>query len=225
MPSIQFGTTEILFTLTHKELKRVAITVNEDTSVSIVAPIDAPLDKVYAVVLKKAAWILEKQELVRERVGPTSAKEWVSGEGLTYLGRTYSLKLQGDSVTMKNGKLYAPAQQTEETVLDWYRARALKKYEERVKLWSAKLPIQPTGVILGNQKGRWGSCDKHGVVRVNWRAIIAPLRIVDYIIVHELSHLKHPDHSSKFWKLVRSVMPDYEVRKEWLRINGATLQL
>lgn len=225
MPSIQFGNTTIPFSLSRKDLKRVAITVQENGAVSVTAPHEAPDDKVFEIVKRRADWILEKQELVHQRVIPGSEKEWVSGEGITYLGRTYRLKVQGGAVALKAGVLHAPKQNTKEHITAWFKERALKKYEERLKHWAPRLPVSQTGLLLGDQKGRWGSCDKHGVIRINWRAIIAPLRIVDYILVHELAHLKHPDHSQQFWKLVKSVMADYEDRKEWLRIHGATLKL
>lgn len=225
MPTLQYGNTIIPFSLCRKDLKRVAITVHEDGSVSVTAPHEAPEEKVFETVRRRADWILGKQELVRQRSKPGSEKEWVSGEGITYLGRTYRLKIQGSEVALKAGVLHAPKEKTQEAVTTWFKDRALKKYEERLKQWAPRLPVTHTNLILGDQKGRWGSCDKHGVLRINWRAIIAPLRIVDYILVHELSHLKHPDHSQHFWKLVISVMPDYEERKDWLRIHGATLKL
>lgn len=85
--------------------------------------------------------------------------------------------------------------------------------------------LTPTSLLLKDQEKRWGSCTQKGELLINWRIMMAPLRIVDYVVVHEMAHLKIPDHSEAFWSFIRSVIPDYEERKEWLRVNGPMLNL
>lgn len=94
-----------------------------------------------------------------------------------------------------------------------------------MRLFAPRLGVMPTKVVVKDQQARWGSCTKNGTININWRILMAPMRIIDYVIIHELSHMIHADHSSDFWKVVSSVMPDYDERKEWLRVHGATLQL
>jgi predicted metal-dependent hydrolase len=85
------------------------------------------------------------------------------------------------------------------------------------------MDLKPSGAVVKEQKLRWGSCTSMGIINLNWRLFLAPMRIIDYVIVHELAHLRYHNHSKDFWNLVRSIIPDYEERKEWLRVNGPTL--
>jgi predicted metal-dependent hydrolase len=100
----------------------------------------------------------------------------------------------------------------------WYRTKALSRLIDKTKRYSAILKVEPTSINLKDYKAMWGSCSPKGVVSYNWRIILAPHKIVDYIVVHELCHLIEPNHSSKYWKQVRSVIPDYKNSKEWLKI-------
>lgn len=85
--------------------------------------------------------------------------------------------------------------------------------------------VTPVSVGLKNYKSQWGSCHTDGKIYYNWKVIVAPHSIVDYVVVHELCHLVHGDHSKKFWKLLGTILPDYADRKEWLKINGTKLNI
>jgi predicted metal-dependent hydrolase len=102
----------------------------------------------------------------------------------------------------------------------WYRDRAAVRAPARVAAWAAKLRLQPSSVLIREPKKRWGSADASGNLRVNWRIIQAPPRLVDYVVAHELVHLAHPDHTRDFWPTLGRAMPDYEVRREALRRLG-----
>ncbi len=225
MHSIQFGNTTIPFSLSWKELKRIAITVNEDCSVSVVAPKGVNTDKVYAVVKKKAGWILEKQSIILERANKPAQKEFISGESFLYLGKSYRLKIAGDRVVLKNGRLYAPKDNTREQLIDWYKEKALVQFNIRMNKFIPLVKKIPTKLILGEQKNRWGSCDKKGVLRINWKVVMAPSKIVDYVIAHEITHLQVAGHSELFWKTLVTIMQDYPASKKWLMINGASLDV
>ena len=103
---------------------------------------------------------------------------------------------------------------------DWYRAHAAERLPERLAEWSAKLGVQPKALLIREPQKRWGSCDAAGNIRLNWRIIQAPRRLVDYVVAHELTHLAHDDHGRAFWALLGRVMPDYEERREALRKAG-----
>lgn len=103
----------------------------------------------------------------------------------------------------------------------WYRARAAEKLPERVAVWAEKVGVQPGAVLIRDQKKRWGSCDAKGNLRFNWRVVQLPMRLVDYVVAHELVHLMHPDHGRAFWALLGRVMPDHELRRTMLvRFGG-----
>ena len=203
--------------------------------VSVMVPKSTSKDKVEALVNRKTRWIREKLLLHREHL-PPKLKEYVSGESFTYLGRNYRLKVESGtekSVKLKNGRLVVqvpPSVQNRDryvqsVLTDWYRAHALEKLRERVERYAKVVRVKPASVGIKSFKGRWGSCSTRGKVEFNWKIIIAPNRIVDYVVVHELCHLHHHNHSPEFWKCVEGVFPDYAESKEWLRVNGRWLEV
>ena len=104
-----------------------------------------------------------------------------------------------------------------------FRHNARKRLPERVEAWQAKVGVATPLVIISDQQKRWGSCDGAEKIRLNWRIIQAPMRLIDYVVVHELVHLKHHAHGQEFWRAVGRVMPDYEGRQKQLRRVGAAL--
>ena len=108
---------------------------------------------------------------------------------------------------------------------DWYIAHGTPKVQQRVDLFAPKLGVTPTKIRLKEQQARWGSCTKQGELLINWKLMMAPMKIIDYVMVHEIAHLLQPNHNPDFWNLVASVLPDYQERKEWLRIHGPLLEL
>jgi len=107
----------------------------------------------------------------------------------------------------------------------WYRKEAEKIILQRVEKYRYKFKISPGNIKVKEQKRRWGTCTSKGNIYFNWRIIMAPLNVIDYVIVHEFSHLAYHNHSVKFWNYVGSIMPDYKERKKWLGENGLLLEL
>jgi hypothetical protein len=107
---------------------------------------------------------------------------------------------------------------------DGDRSEAARLIQERVAIYSEKLQLFPKKVIIKNQRQRWGSCSaRTGSLNINWRLVMAPPEVLDYVVVHELSHIKHPNHSRSFWSLVAQFIPDYKTRRKWLREHGGRL--
>ncbi|MEA1992789.1 MAG: M48 family metallopeptidase, partial [Euryarchaeota archaeon] len=111
-----------------------------------------------------------------------------------------------------------------QALINWYRSHAKKKILERVEKYQSKIGVTPAKVRVKKQRKRWGSCSTRGNLNFNWRIIMAPMSLVDYVVVHELVHLTHPNHSREFWGMVASVLPDYDERRERLRIKGNRLE-
>lgn len=241
MPTIHFGTTPIDYCIKHSpSITDVVITVDWTSGVSVAAPKDIGEDRVEAALRTKAKWMLRKLAEFREIQMPTVHREFISGEKIPYLGRQYRLKVNMDSqeqvsILYQNGRFIASVpkvanaawrqEQLHQAFRAWYMTHGLSKIEQRVKLFAPRLGVHVSKIMIKDQQARWGSCTKNGTVNINWRILMAPMRIVDYVVVHELAHLIHADHSSEFWTVVGSVMPDYHARKEWLRVHGATLEL
>ncbi|KPV43178.1 M48 family metallopeptidase [Alicyclobacillus ferrooxydans] len=242
MPTFQYGTTSIDYHLSHSPSKKdVTIAVEWHTGVSVVAPENITHERIDTVLRGKAPWILRRLAEFEEIKPQLTHREFISGEKFPYLGRQYRLKVltvddaSETKLTFQNGRFTATVPKSslpswrEEHLRQafrvWYIEHGTAKVQQRMKLFAPRLGLEPSKVVVKDQQARWGSCTKNGTININWRILMAPMRIVDYVVVHELGHMIHADHSSDFWTVVSSVMPDYDERKEWLRVHGPTLQL
>lgn len=204
----------------------------EEGVVVVVVPKTLTQARIKQLLDDKAQWIKQKIALHPQAPVPHE-KQYVSGEAFSYLGRNYRLKVtEGELTPIKlvQGRLTmsAPKDSSQHRMIrdaltSWYRRRAEQKLREKLIRYSLIVGVETNGYKVKEFQSRWGSCTPRGRVDFNWKIIMAPNRVVDYVVVHELCHLKQHDHSPQFWKLVESIMPDYAESKEWLRVNGAGL--
>lgn len=117
------------------------------------------------------------------------------------------------------------ASKGKKTFTDWYRNHALPIIEERVKIYKDMIGVNPKTIRVFDLKYRWGSCSSKGNLNLHWKTILTPMPIVDYVVVHELVHLKEKNHTQRFWEILATIIPDYEKRKEWLKVNGNHFEL
>jgi predicted metal-dependent hydrolase len=192
-------------------------------------------ERVAAILQQKRPWIRSKVADLRQ-LPPQRTKELVSGESFPYLGRNYRLKVQEGhkvGVCLSAGYLRATVRPTEtgeardariqQYLQNWYRSRALDRLQEKVTRYAKQIDVTPAGMGVRNFKSRWGSCDIKGHVVFNWNIIKAPHAIGDYVVIHELCHLIHSNHSRVFWELVGRHDPNYSDHKQWLKERGAEL--
>jgi predicted metal-dependent hydrolase len=242
MSSFSYGTTTIEYNLIRNpNINKVSIAVEWQNGVTVTAPDSLPVEEINNTLHKKGSWILNKWYEVNEIVNPPAPKEYVSGEKFAYLGRQYKLKVRKNNTVKKSSISFyrghfianVPANLSAKEQRDelynefkkWYIDHGQAKVQERLNMYSTIMNLSASKVSLKEQKMRWGTCTKEGAIYMNWRIMMAPMSVVDYILVHELAHIKYPDHSNDFWRLVQSILPDYEQRKEWLRINGPRLTI
>lgn len=225
---VSFGKQRISYSLKFRDRERLAISVHPDRTVSVVAPMGRSVEEVTGRVQKRAGWIV-KQRMHFDQFHPlTPPRRFVSGETHLYLGRQYRLKLieSKDSVVKLVGRfLLVKSPNRDEAGIvsqlldDWYVDHARKVFARRLEacLESARslnLPM-PEAVVRKMSK-RWGSCTKTGRILLNRELVKTPLHCVDYVIMHELCHLKIHDHSPRFYRLLSRCMPDWEKRKKRL---------
>jgi hypothetical protein len=206
----------------------------EEGAVSVVVPLTLSQDRIDKILNDKKQWIKRKIMLHREAM-PISIKEYVSGESFSYLGRNYRLKINRGHfkpVKLVHGRLVVAVpkgqdqpQMVRNALIRWYKHHAEMKLQEKVTRYSEVVGVAPTGVDIKTFKSRWGSCSVKGKLDFNWKIIMSPNRVVDYVVVHELCHLKHHDHSPQFWEQVERVMPDYLECKAWLKENAECLNI
>ena len=209
----------------------------EDDVVKVVVPKNLSNQRIKNLVNYRSAWI-RKTLKSQDDVFRSKPKEYVNGESFAYLGRNYRLKcLRGaiGDVKLKNGYLNVPVgigisspdaeKFIQQSLKQWYQKRALEKLKDKTKRYAKILGVNPRSVKVKDYKARWGSCLSSGDVIYNWRIIIAPHHIVDYIVVHELCHLLEHNHGKRYWRHVESIISNYKQNRQWLKINGETLRI
>jgi predicted metal-dependent hydrolase len=209
--------------------RTIALIVTPEAELVVRAPLNVPAALIDDFVKKQQGWIRKK---VAEMKGRPQAliHAYEEGEIFWFLGRSYPLHIVDDAG--------AGVQRTDRLCVSrtikpdirsgiqrWYMAEAAKEIHSRCMWFSMMTGYSPASVRITDARQRWGSCTHKGGLNFSWRLIQAPLAIVDYVIVHELVHLKQPDHSRKFWAKVDALMPDYKRRRRWLRENERLLRI
>ena len=241
MYSIQFGQDTIPYTIKWSE-RRKTVSISVDAGgVYVTAPAHTAIEKIKELVYHKATWIRAQMFHFNEMIDDSHQRSFLSGEKLPYLGRQYRLKvmkcedLVQPSFKFQQGTFIAilPETVSEEQYRDlllplygqWVKEKGEAFVRNRITRFTIKLQQEPSAIKIKAQEQRWGSCTANGQVLLNWRILLAPVSIIDYVLAHELAHLKYMDHSKAFWDTLGMLVADYEERKEWLRVNGKTLYL
>lgn len=217
----------------------IGLALDQSMELEVTAPPTASHDDIEAVLDDRKEWILRTLAGLAKQDQPPRQKEFLSGEKLRYNGRRYPLAVthedRADPALSFDGSTFdlrVPADLADETryerirteVVDWYTATAREQFPPKVEKYSAKLGMTPDEVTVTDLTAKWGEFED-GVVRLHWRLVLAPTDIQNYVIVHELVHSEYDTHSEQFWNAVGTLIPDYEDRREWLRLHGNTLQI
>ena len=231
--SISFGRETIHFTLKYGSRRSLTITVQPDLSVLVAGPEGKDLDLIMARVKKRARWILQQQRYFEAFLPPLTPRRYVSGETHFYLGRQYRLKVRKAAIedVKLSGRFIhvgvigrASAKRVRALLDSWLLARARVRFQlsldrciEKLSRWGVPRPV----LRVRRMKRRWGSCTNRGI-NLNLELIRAPSYCIDYVVMHELCHVKYRGHDKRFYELLGKVMPDWERRKARLERTSAT---
>jgi len=201
--------------------RTIALIVENDGSVTVRVPMKMSDKAITDFVNGHAQWVKKKQAEINA-MAPTLPKQYQPGESFLYLGQAYPLEIVSDAkkeIVLENGfKLAESAQTHAELVFqNWYRRQARQVIEARVAFFANMYQFHYEKIRVTSARTRWGSCSSKGTLSFSWRLILTPLDQVDYVIVHELAHTVHHNHSKRFWKMVEKLMPDYKERRKQLR--------
>ena len=219
-----------------KKRRKAAIVVCPDLKVEFRAPHGLSREAIREMVQKKAGWVWEKLDWFESNRLPNQEKRYIDGEMYLYLGREYPLKILPVSGVNKSLASFSEAELTvlipeavpeelkvtlvKKAVWDFYRDCAESDVDRLLKVYSEKLKISLPVFKVKHQKRRWGSCSADNVLRINFQLMMAPPEQLEYVVVHELCHVKEKNHSARFWKLVGELMPGYEVHRKSLKKDG-----
>jgi predicted metal-dependent hydrolase len=189
----------------------------DDRGLTVSMPLRASEKWLHSVLQDKARWVVEKLEGWQTRILPLI--RWQDGEKIDYLGELLVLRVEQSLFAAppatRGGELWvfvgngSQAKHIEETVSCWYKQQAEQFFMQRVAHYAPLLKVTPRSLKLSEAKSQWGSCTANGSVRLNVQLIKLPPRLIDYVVVHELAHLRELNHSAAFWRVVESVCPDY----------------
>jgi hypothetical protein len=214
----------IPYILERRARKTVGLKINEQGLI-VHAPTRLAQKEIERMLLSKADWILKK--LQARQANQLEQFTWEDGASLFLLGNAITLSVRLDAVSRaleyEPGRisvaLPTPHNQTSiaRKVLQWYKKQALTDFSRRIALLAAKLGVETPPLFLSSARSRWGSCNSRGEVRLNWRLLQAPPHIINYVVAHELAHLKEMNHSAKFWAIVERIYPDYKTAEKELK--------
>ena len=217
---------------------RIIVTTEK---IEVVAPLRVSTSKIHAFVQSQQDWVVaatDKVEEKRQKISKLSPDVYKDGVAVPYQGKQTRIRLK--SHALKKVKIdfndqyfdvYLPVGYEGENnsdvirlaLTDWMKKQMLKAVNDYVALHTNKYNLMPRKIKIKTQKSRWGSCGIHNDINLNWLLILAPPKVMEYVVVHELCHIKERNHSAKFWQLVAVHLPDYQKQRNWLRLNGMSL--
>lgn len=236
MPTITLNSRKLTYNIKYqKGRKTLKLKVASTDCLEITAPSRYPKSDIEKLLYQKTAWIMAQiTHLTAIAANPVN-QSVTSGTQMLYRGRPYTLAIayaQRPAVTLAAGQLMIelPAGENRDTAQDtltvlkkWYFESAGNLLAAKTEEWAARIGVNPTRVKLRDQKTRWGSCSSSGSINYNWRIVMAPPEVIDYLVIHELCHLRVPNHSQEFWQLVGRFSPNFKECRSWLVVNGSLL--
>jgi predicted metal-dependent hydrolase len=227
---------DIEFALIRSDRKTADIVIERSGDVIVRAPFKIDDDKIRKIVADRELWVHRSITEWAELNASRMHRPFVQGQGFAYLGRSYRLKFVGDSdvaLRLKDGhwELSEPffkghgEAAVRKAFRDFYIAKGKQIFAGRVAYFAPLVDVAPRSIEVKELGFYWASCGTSGALNFNWKTVMAPQTVIDYIAVHELCHLRHRDHSDAFWNEVDKVLPAFRERKEWLRKHGAALDV
>ena len=208
--------------------RSLALQINPDGALVVRAPMRLGEKEILGFISKKKDWILKKQQAAAGR--GKVCRQYVSGEEFCYLGKNYKLRISGldEGLGLIGDEFvlgHKNAAGARGHFWTWYVAKARQVLAERVNHWAGICKLVVRQLKIKDAKTRWGSCGPNGVMHLSWRLVMAPMWVIDYVVVHELMHIAVANHSAKFWGRVGEFIPYYKEARKWLRENGQKLVL
>jgi len=212
--------------------KTISLYIKEDGRIVICVPYHTPKGEIEGFIKERESWVIKKIS-EKERSIKETEKAFIPGEKFLYLGESYPLEIgdtnqKGLPLKLSFGKFILDKDHLEEArdvFIHWYKREAKEKIEGRVHYFSNRLQLFPKGLKITSAKYRWGSCSRDSRLSLSWRIIMAPLSVIDYVLIHELVHIKEKNHSKRFWTYLETILPDYRKHRLWLKENGHRLWL
>jgi len=218
-----------------KNRKTIQVKILTSSHLQITAPNKFPNATIEKILHEKSNWIVKQILHLSNTMANPINKSITHGATVLYLGEPHILVFTTNhdsrpTVDLQDDQIIIDMPPTAQTIVlaesllkQWYLTNAHKILFEKTSLWATKIMVQPQHITLKDQKTRWGSCSSRGNLNYNWRIVMAPPEVIDYLVIHELCHLRVPNHSSLFWQEVLKFSPDFKRHRTWLQTNSTLL--
>ncbi|OAS88274.1 M48 family metallopeptidase [Metabacillus litoralis] len=222
---------EINFDIKYKKRTSMGIYIDPFGNVEVQAPKGTPIESVLQLLEEKWDWIQQKSKEMKDRALGPNVKVYDHGESFLYLGNAYPIQIyldiniKQDHVVFEGDSLHIYVKQVEDEKIK----QALKRFyyqqckalvERSVQSFQSNFKIKPRSIRISDNKRTWGTCDSKLQLTFNWRLAMAPQRVIDYVVVHEMCHMVHLNHDRSFWRLVGRIIPDYKEQENWLALSS-----
>ena len=221
----------ISFEINYKKRKSMGIYIDLYGNVEVRAPKGTPDELVFQLLEEKWDWIQQKSKEMKDRMLGPQVKAYDHGERFLYLGNEYpilisqDINIKQDNVVFKGDKLHIIVKKLDEEKIK----QALKRFyyqqckmlvERAIQSYQNNFKIKPRSIRITDSKANWGTCDSQRQLTFNWKLAMAPQKVIDYVVVHEMCHMVHLNHDRSFWRLVGKILPDYEKEENWLALSS-----
>lgn len=231
---------QIAFSITRskKRKRTIAYKIERDATLHIIAPMSVRLGTIEKILHQRATWIVQ-QTHARKQINPEN--DFTDGAVFPYLGHKCIIRVtrgkqaaQSCHLTPHLLHVHVPDEsllredlrkEVRLEIMLWLKKRARAKFKKRLDFWAPRMGVRYTKLMVADAERRWGSCSADNIIRLNWRLMLSPLPVLDYVVAHELAHVRHKNHSARFWAFVGRAMPDYQARRKYLRGLESELML
>ncbi|MDR2709704.1 MAG: M48 family metallopeptidase [Elusimicrobiota bacterium] len=217
---------DIPYKLVRSRRKTLALTIDSSAQLVVRSPMRLSEDIIREFIRKKAHWIAAKQRQINDFASKQSPLVLADGENIMYCGNSYAVSRGGVSeVVVEDRFIKIPESMTIKDFANWLRKQCKIIVCQRLNYYANFMGEKYVSVRFSGARSRWGSCGARNTLNFAWRLVMCPQFVIDYVIVHELSHIAHKDHSARFWGRVSTVMPDYKQAQDWLRLNRRLMDI
>ncbi|WFD11957.1 M48 family metallopeptidase [Tepidibacter hydrothermalis] len=232
---INYKGQEINILIEYRKRKSISIKIDYDLKIRVLAPKEANQDQVMNIVESKLDLISKKLNEIRKLSQEQQVKT-KNDTQILYMGKKYFIKivldknLEKSNISIQNNDIVINTQNDEQEqvkniIKKYLKKQCLKQVKKRVSYYQSDFKSKPKSIKVVESNKFWGLCNSNRDIQFNWRLIMAPIEVIDYVIIHEMSHMAHMNHSKSFWKMVAKIMPDYKKQVEWIGINGRYMNI
>lgn len=226
-----FADTTLDFNIIYKRRKTIGIYIDLYGRIELQVPKDTTKDTIISLIEDKWEWINQKSKEMKDRIAGPTDKVYDHGEEFMYMGKAYPILIfsntsdQQDYIVFEVNQLHIYVKEHKDEAIKivlkrFYYQQCKALIEKRIRIYQSEFKMKPRSIRITDDNSNWGTCNSRLELTFNWKLAMAPLEVIDYVVVHEMCHMVHLNHERSFWRLVGKILPDYEQRANWLALSS-----